>query len=226
MKNKTISLLSGGLDSTVATALARQRYDVTLALTFDYGQRAASKEIEAARKLCEAWKIEHEVIDLPWLAAETHTALVDKNVPLPQTSAETLDTDAKSRAENVWVPNRNALFVSIAASFAEARKITKIVAGFNAEEAKTFPDNSKDFLDAANKLLMHSTKSDVSLVSPTIDMDKRDIASAYAELDIPFDNLWCCYRGEENLCGMCESCVRTIRAFKTAGLWDLIEGRF
>jgi len=226
MRRKAVTLLSAGLDSTVATALARKDYDVALALTFDYGQRAAAREIECAKSLCKLWSIEHKVIELPWLGDETHTALVDTGRSLPKVDSNSLDHDAESRAADVWVPNRNALFVSIAASFAEARGCSAIIAGLNTEEAGAFPDNSKEFVDASNELLKFSTRSDVRLVCPTVDMTKKDIAKQFASLEIPADSFWCCYEGSDSLCGRCESCVRTVRAFKSAKLWNMAEHRF
>lgn len=227
MKPKAITLLSGGLDSAVATALAMDGHDLMLALTFDYGQRSIKKEIEASRSLCKYWGgIEHKIIELPWLEGETKTALVDKRKSLPSVESEDLNHGGENRADMVWVPNRNAIFVSIAACFAEARGCAAIVAGLNAEEAETFPDNSMTFLDATNRALELSTRSGVRLICPTIEMTKAQIAMKLLNLKIPTDLLWPCYEGHDLLCGRCESCARTIRAFKTAGAWNLIERRF
>lgn len=226
MKGKAITLLSAGLDSTVATALAMRDHNVVLAITFDYGQRAAAKEIAGAESLCKLWGIEHMAIELPWLRNETRTALVDRDKPLPRVGAKTVNAGAESNAKRVWVPNRNAIFVSIAASYAEARGCTAIIAGMNAEEAKTFPDNSKKFVDTTNALLKVSTRGDIQLLSPTVEMTKDDMARRFASFEIPRDSFWCCYEGGDKLCGRCESCARTIRAFRSVGLWNLIEDRF
>ena len=226
MRPKAITLLSGGLDSTVATALARQESDIHLALTFDYGQRAAKREIEAARSMCRSMNIEHRAIELGWLSQITSTALVNRGKPLPETTPNTLEKDQAQRAQAVWVPNRNGLFVAIGAAFAESAGSQAVIAGFNAEEAASFPDNSESFVNAANALLESSTRSGVRLISPTLKMEKTQIAGLLIELKIDPANFWCCYEGGERLCGRCESCARTIRAFKQAGLWDHISGRF
>lgn len=225
-KEKAIALLSGGLDSIVATRIAIEMTDVVAALTFDYGQRAYAREGEIAERACEEWGIEFRSIELPWLAEWTDTALVDRGESLPETSPDKLDEGANDRARRVWVPNRNGAFVAIAAAFAESTSTGSIIMGLNAEEAKTFPDNSEDFFKATNKALALSTLSKVTLSSPTVRMTKVEIAKEFMGLDIDPTLFWCCYEGGERLCGRCESCARTIRAFKSAGGWELISNRF
>lgn len=221
---QSIVLLSGGLDSAVSLATAKERTEVKLALTFDYGQRAAGQEIKAARNLCRFYKVTHRIIELPWLAEVTTTSLVDRgrDVPFPDLDRD----DQAGLARAVWVPNRNGVFINIAASLAEALNYDLIVAGFNAEEAATFPDNSVPFLEAVNLSLTYSTLSYPKVVSYTSRLDKPGIVSLGKELGAPLDKIWSCYLGEELMCGRCESCRRCIRAFKKAGHWDLIGEKF
>ncbi len=226
MSNRAISLLSGGLDSTVATKLALREHHVVCALTFDYGQRARSREIDAARRLCNELDIEHRVVELPWLASWTKTALVDKKKALPKTSPDDLNSGALMRAKSVWVPNRNGTFVAVTAALAESLGANAIIAGFNAEEGATFSDNSAEFAKATNTALALSTLNKVRLISPTLNMTKLDIAKEFISLGLHSYSFWCCYEGGEKLCGSCESCARTIRAFKDAGGWDAIARRF
>ena len=98
--------------------------------------------------------------------------------------------------------------------------------GFNAEEGKTFPDNSAAFVNAANSALGFSTRSGVKILSPTLEMTKAGIARKFMELKIDPGSFWCCYEGGDKLCGRCESCTRTIRAFKEAGALEDIRNRF
>ncbi|MFH0799039.1 MAG: 7-cyano-7-deazaguanine synthase QueC [Pseudomonadota bacterium] len=225
-RRKAVSLLSGGLDSNVATLLAMNEFDVSLAITFDYGQRAAPREIETARSLCEKLKIEHKTIDLPWLGDATPTALVNRVKPIPSTRPELLEDGADARAAKVWVPNRNGVFIATAAAFAESLDLNLIIAGFNAEEAKTFSDNSAAFVAAANAALRLSTRSGVSISGPLIKMGKVEIAERFVALNMDPEMFWCCYDGGEKMCGLCESCARTIRAFRDIGAWELISRRF
>lgn len=212
-----ITLLSGGLDSVVSTALARKHHHINLALTFDYGQRAAQQEIAAAKYFAALWNIPHQVIELPWLAATTRTSLVNQDQALPEYSQADLDNSAKQdqSAAAVWVPNRNGLMINIAAVYADASVVAKhIVTGFNREEAATFPDNSQDFIDQTNIALGFSTRNNAQVVSYTIAMDKAAIVATGRELGIDLDKCWSCYTAGPARCGQCESCVRFARAIR------------
>ena len=92
-----------------------------------------------------------------------------------------------------------------------------VIAGFNAEEAVTFPDNSPAFISAANKALSYSTLSRVQVLSPTSDLNKTEIVRLGMEIDAPLDLVWSCYEGGEVMCGVCESCMRLRRALVSAG---------
>ncbi|MEW6698278.1 MAG: 7-cyano-7-deazaguanine synthase QueC [Bacillota bacterium] len=213
----SVVLLSGGLDSTVNLAYALTEGKVELALTINYGQRAAQREIAAAGNLAGHYKIPHRVIELPWLAQITQTALVKGETALPEPSLEELDDlDAANKtAAAVWVPNRNGLFVNIAACFAEVLHCRLVVAGFNREEAATFPDNTPEFALAASQAMAYSTANQVKVISYTNRLDKKEIAALGNRLGVPWDLIWSCYRGEEKMCGTCESCQRMARAFKS-----------
>jgi 7-cyano-7-deazaguanine synthase len=220
---KSIVLLSGGLDSAVSLALAKKETEVAFCLTFDYGQRSAQKEKASAAALAAHYSVEHRVLKLAFLKDITKTALVtcDRDIPEPDTAELNDDLISKANAASVWVPNRNGLFVNIAAAFAEASGCNLIVTGFNREEAATFPDNSADYVCAANNALSYSTLNKVKLVSYTQVLDKIEILKIGMDLGLPFKYIWSCYRGEEKMCGRCESCRRLGRAVKAVGLnWD------
>lgn len=217
---KAITLLSGGLDSFVSTHIARKKYKIILALTFDYGQRAAKREIMAAGKMCRPWKIPHKVIKLQWLGEITKTALVDREVAVPIKRSHDLTT-----ARSVWVPNRNGVFINVAASFAESSGASFIITGFNKEEAATFPDNGKKFVTAINRTLQYSTlfspckrgeRGGLRVVSCVQNMTKKDMVRYAASNGLPLHLCWPCYKGGRGLCRRCESCVRFFRALS---LW-------
>lgn len=215
---KSIMLLSGGLDSTVNMAQAVKETDVVLALTFDYGQRAAGREITAASQIAAYYRIPAKVIELSFLKEITKTALVNVNETIPEMSLSELDTDkALDTARQVWVPNRNGLFINVAASYAESLGCELIVTGFNAEEAATFPDNSPAFIKAVNSALSFSTLSNVEVTCYTQDLDKTGIIKLGRELAVPFNLIWSCYYGNEEMCGRCESCQRLLRAKELVG---------
>lgn len=216
----SIVLLSGGLDSTVNLAYALTEGEVKVILTFNYGQRAAQKEIEAAALIADYYKIKHRVIELPWLGQITNTALVTDNNDLPEPAAEELDNleYTNKTAAAVWVPNRNGLFVNIAACFAESLGCELVVTGFNREEATTFPDNTPEFADAASNAMRYSTANKVRVVSYTNRLDKKEIVSLGDRLKVPWSLIWSCYRGDEHMCGKCESCQRMLRAFQASNI--------
>ena len=201
---KSAILLSGGLDSLVSLGLKKDELNITLALTFDYGQKSAKQEIETSKKICEYYNIEHKVIKLDWLKDITHTALCsDVEVP----TGDALENSANS-AKSVWVPNRNGLFLNVAGSFADANDFDYILIGANKEEGQTFPDNTQDFIDAVNQEFKFSTRKQPEVVAPLINCVKNDIVMLALKNDVPLELTRSCYQGAEKHCGICESCMR------------------
>jgi 7-cyano-7-deazaguanine synthase len=203
---KAVALLSGGLDSTVAFAIRAR--DTALAVTVDYGQRAAKREIASARRTAGRYRVPHRVLDLPWLGGG---ALTDRSKRLPRPDLKSA-RDTRRSAAAVWVPNRNGIFIAAAAAIAEGLGASRIVVGFNREEAATFPDNSARFLEAANRALRLSTRNGVRVESPTLKWDKRRIVEEARRRGIALDHVWPCYEGGAAWCRKCESCLRAVRA--------------
>jgi 7-cyano-7-deazaguanine synthase len=203
---KGVAILSGGLDSTVSLAVATRKMDVVLALTFDYGQRAANRERAASAAIAKHYQIPHRVIAIPWLAGLTSTALVNRRAALPR--HEMSERSAKA----VWVPNRNGVFIEIAAAHAESLGADRLITGFNKEEAVTFPDNSPAYVGAVNLALSYSTANGVKVVSYTATLEKKGIVNLGRRLDAPLKRIWPCYEGGKRWCGECESCLRSLRA--------------
>lgn len=222
LMTKSILILSGGLDSTVSAYLAAKDSTPLLALTFDYGQKAYPREKEAAEKTARRLKVPHRTLRIPWLAELTSTALVNREKEIPRLKESDLDDldHTKKTAEAVWVPNRNGLFLNIAAVYAEALGAETLVTGFNAEEGITFPDNSAPFVRAADDFFWYSTQSRVRVVSYTLQSNKVEIARQAKALGIPIQDLWFCYEGEKRPCRQCESCLRNFRAFREAKIPD------
>ena len=201
---KSIVLLSCGLDSLVSLGLKRNELNVSLALTFDYGQKSAQQEIDASKKICEYYGIEHVVIKLDWLKNITQTSLVsDDKIP----TGDALN-DGNQSMKSVWVPNRNGLFLNIAGSFADSYGYDYILIGANKEEAQTFSDNTQEFIDAINKEFEYSTQNAPKVVAPLINYIKNDIVMLALDSGIPLELTRSCYQGGAKHCGICESCVR------------------
>lgn len=199
MKHTSIILLSGGLDSTVSATIAVKKTKVLFALTFDYGQRAAKREILAAKKICRVLNIKHRIIELPFFNEFTKCKLI---------SGKRLSANKLMHLHDVWVPNRNALFINIAAGFAEYYRADLIVTGFNFEEAREFPDNRKKFINAINKSLQLSTLRNIKVVSYVLNYTKKGIYQLGLKYLAPLQHIYSCYLGGEKMCGKCVSCSR------------------
>lgn len=226
--NKAIVLLSGGLDSAVSIAYAKEKgINFALALTFNYGQKSFEKELNASKKLAEYYGIKHECIKLDWLKDITNTSLVCSD-DVPDIDIDKLDDfqTAKESMKNVWVPNRNGVFINIAASYADSLGYDFIVIGANKEEASTFSDNSQKFINDINEALKTSTNQEMKVIAPLIDFDKKEIVKKAVELGMPFELINSCYNKTEKHCGHCESCKRLKRALECNGFHNLIEKLF
>jgi len=221
MNKQGVILLSGGLDSLVSFRASQEFCDVKLALTFDYSQLALEDEIQAASEICKFYNVEHKIVKLPFLAEITNNALTDKSKEL---EFEVLNNDS---AKAVWVPNRNGLFLNIAASFCDSLALDYIIIGANKEEAGTFPDNSVDFLERANDFFKFSTLQQPQILAPLKDLQKYEIINYAIKNQVPLELLKSCYNSTElsnsKHCGKCESCKRLKNAILKSEKKDLIN---
>lgn len=221
MTKTGVVLLSGGLDSFVSIEASKEICDIKLALTFDYGQRALDDEILASGEIARFYKIEHRIIKLPFLSEITKNALTDdkKNLDFNK-----LDNNS---AKAVWVPNRNGLFLNIAASYADSYGFDYIIIGANKEEAQTFPDNGEEFLSRAAALFEYSTLKKPQVLAPLKGMEKFEIINFAVKNDVPLEYLKSCYnsKGQTGMkhCGKCESCKRLRAAILKSVNKDLLK---
>ena len=215
---KAISVFSGGLDCTVATCVYDKDYEIH-AITFNYGQKAFAQELKASKKICEKMGWNHEVIDLPWLSNISNSSL-NTDEDIPEVSENDLDDLDKSSqtASNVWVPARNTVFTSIALSYAESIGAEIIIVGWNNEEGLTFPDNSEEFLNEFNELIKVGSPDKIRIEAPAINLNKEELVELGVKVGAPMKLSYSCYKGEDEPCGVCESCVRRNRAFKKVGI--------
>jgi len=199
---KAVALLSGGLDSVVSMLLASKEVEIVLAITVDYGQRAAKQEIAASQRIAHDMGIPHQVICLPFMMELNSDLLKPGN----------------SCIVNPWVPNRNGLLISLAACLAENLGAQMVICGFNREEAAIFPDNSSSFIEAVNSALSYSTRNHVFAKSFVQNMTKEDIVRQALLLDVNLDSLWSCYQDGDEPCGGCSSCITNQDAFRKVGI--------
>ncbi len=220
MNKKGVILLSSGLDSIVALDFARDFCEIKLALTFDYGQKAAKEEIEASKKICLKYDIPHKTIELPFLKEITNNSLTNKDLNLE------FEKSDENSAKNVWVPNRNGLFANIGASYAESFDYDYIIMGLNREEAETFPDNSIDFIEKGTDLFKFSTLSHPEIYAPLYNLTKNEIVSIGVVRKVDFSLIRSCYDSSDNQkthCGKCESCIRLKNALINTNNSDLLK---
>lgn len=212
---KAVLCLSGGMDSCVCAALAAKTHEV-YALHFSYGQRTEARELRSAAaiaELIEAKQLMHLKIDLfRWIGG---SALTDASIAVPR--AEVIGAEVPV----TYVPFRNAHFLSAAVSWAEVLGAKTVLIGAVEQDSSGYPDCRPAYYDAFNELIRMGTKEgDIRVETPLIGMRKREIVRLGVELGAPFHVSWSCYSSAEGACGVCDSCVLRLRAFREAGTTD------
>ena len=154
------------------------------------------------------------------MASKISTSSLNTDDEIPEVTEEDLDDLKKSSetADNVWVPARNTVFTSIGLSYAESIGAEIIIVGWNGEEGETFPDNSKEYLDKFNELISVGSPEKIRIEAPAINLNKEEIVNLGVEVGAPMELSYSCYKGEDEPCGICESCMRRKRAFKKIGI--------
>ena len=221
-----VCLLSGGLDSATALFVARKEGFLPFALTIDYGQ-LHRRELESAKQIAKHLEIEHQVVSvsLPWGGS----ALLDSKIPIPENrSVEEIPNEIPV----TYVPARNTIFLSLAASFAEAKAAEAIFMGVNALDYSGYPDCRPEYIKSFEEALQRGTKCGVEgraveIKTPLIRLKKSEIIRLGNKLGVPFEWTWSCYKGEKFQCGVCDSCLLREKGFKEAGIDDplLAKGR-
>jgi 7-cyano-7-deazaguanine synthase len=223
-RERAVVCLSGGMDSCVTAALAARDYEA-YGIHFSYGQRTETREFESARAVAQILgmrDVMHLRIDI--FRRIGGSALTDAKIDVPQTAAgETLDGDPTKEIPVTYVPFRNAHFLSAAVSWAEVLGAKKVFIGAVEQDSSGYPDCRPAYYEAFNKLVETGTKEgDIRIVTPLIAMKKVEIIKLGLELKAPFHVTWSCYSGDTAACGVCDSCVLRLRAFRQAGVKDPI----
>ena len=224
MKNKTaLILLSGGLDSLVSIEKSDRK--IIAGILFDYGQKAFKQEKIASEKIADFYGFELKIINLDWLKNIIDNGLTasDKVYKISDFNNE---EELINSMKSVWVPNRNALFINIAAAYCEAKNIDSLIIGANKEEGRVFKDNSKPFIEKINELLKYSVNTDIEVIAPLIDLNKNEIIKEGIRLKSPLELLYSCYLGGNKHCGKCESCLHLKNALIMNNREDLIKKLF
>ena len=220
-RGKAVVCLSGGMDSTVCAALAARDYDA-YALHFSYGQRTESRELHSAQAVAELLGFRQFLpLRMDLFRQIGGSALTDSRIAVPEAPAE--EAAIGSEIPVTYVPFRNAHFLSAAVSWAEVLGAETVLIGAVEQDSSGYPDCRPAYYDAFNQLIRQGTKDGtIRVETPLIRMRKRDIVALGVELRAPLHVSWSCYSGEDLACGVCESCVLRLRAFREAGAVDPI----
>jgi 7-cyano-7-deazaguanine synthase len=213
----SIAIISGGMDSvTMLHYLVKQKQKTPAVLTFTYGQKH-SKEIDFAKYQVQLIGLqEHKVVDLSMLSsAFAISSLVSSLFEIPNIASVQGDPQPST-----YVPNRNMIFLAIAAAFAETLKVSDIYYGAQAHDLYGYWDTTPDFLERINALLSLNRKSTINIQAPLMKFSKMEVLRLGLELKVDYEKTWSCYKGDEYACGECPTCAERLAAFKEVGIQD------
>lgn len=228
-KTKAVVLLSGGMDSCVCAAMAIDRHgaqNVAL-LHASYGQRTEPREAKSFRDIAEFYGIKQRLmVRLEHFRAIGGSALTDPGIAVPENELGAPGPNG-SAIPLTYVPFRNAHFLSVAVSWAEAIGANAIYIGAVAEDSSGYPDCRPEYYKAFQELIRVGTRPEtqIEIVTPVIALKKAAIIRKGIELGAPLHRTWSCYQNAEEACGVCDSCLLRLRAFEEAGLTDPIPYR-
>ena len=215
---KAICILSGGMDSTLASYIAKNDGYEIIAVHFNYGQRTQDRELKAFRDICDDLEIlEKYEIDIPFFTQIGASALTDKTIDVPTGGVE-------AGVPITYVPFRNGIFLSITAAIAEKEGATAMYIGVVQEDSSGYPDCTDDFINDMKKAINQGTKEDthINIITPLVHLSKAQIVQEAIKLKVPLEHTWSCYKEESEACGVCDSCRLRLNGFKIANQIDPI----
>ena len=211
--NKTICVLSGGLDSTTLLyRLIREGKEVK-AISFNYGQKHV-KELEMAAKTCKKLGIEHKIVDMSFLKELVSNSALTSDIEVPH--GNYTDENMKTTV----VPNRNMIMASIAIGWAVNEGYEEVALGVHAGDHAIYPDCTPDFIDTLREVSMISNFKPINIYAPYLYYTKIDIVTEGIKWGIDYSLTWTCYEGKEKPCGLCGSCVERAEAFQRNEIKD------
>ncbi len=224
MATKVVVLCSGGLDSTTLLAQAVQTYGAqqVVALSIFYGQKH-HRELQAAQAVSEYYGVELKTLNLTGVFAESNSSLLthsDQAIPTESYAEQLKNSD--TALVSTYVPFRNGLFLSAAASMALSLKASILFYGAHHDDwaGDAYPDCSQAFVEAMNRAIVEGTGGELRLEAPFVTWSKADIVRAGLALGVPYELTWSCYEGGDEPCGICATCLDRIRAFELNGCTD------
>ena len=227
--SKAVALLSGGMDSCVTTAIAAERHGAAnLALLHaGYGQRTQAREQQAFTDIADFYGVSRRlIVQLDHFKAIGGSALTDERIRVPE-NALGAPGPGGGEIPVSYVPFRNAHFLSVAVSWAEAIGAQAVYIGAVAEDSSGYPDCRPEYYKVFQELVRVGTRPEthIEIVTPVITMKKSEIIRRGLGLGAPLHLTWSCYQSEDAACGVCDSCLLRLRAFAEAGVPDPIPYR-
>lgn len=224
MSEKALVLFSGGIDSTTCLGLAIERFgkENVEVLSIYYGQKH-EKEIQAAKKVLEYYGIQGETIDLTQMFAFSSCSLLSHSKEeIPKEAYSEQLKKAGGKTVSTYVPFRNGLFLSAAASIGLSKNCSYVYYGAHADDAagNAYPDCSESFYQAMNQALMEGSGGQIRLEAPFIAKNKAQVVKEGLRLKVPYQFTWSCYEGGEKPCGTCATCIDRARAFEINRVTD------
>lgn len=222
---KALVLSSGGVDSTTALALAVSKYgrENVVALSVLYGQKHA-KELEAARAVAEHYGVEQVELDLTRIFQYSNCSLLSRSTQdIPRASyAEQIGETGEETPVSTYVPFRNGLFLSAAASVALSKGCQVLYYGAHADDSAGFayPDCSPAFHNSMNAAIWEGSGHQLHIEAPFLHLNKAGVVRTGLELGAPYELTWSCYEGGDRPCGSCGTCIDRAAAFAANGVAD------
>ena len=221
MMNKAIVLLSGGMDSLVCAGEAFADNGQVSFLHLNYGQKTSSRERRSFDDIARFYHVQEKdrkIIDMTFLKQIGGSSLTDDKIDVKTYQGES------NLIPDSYVPFRNSIILSLAVSWAEAVGATKLYIGANHEDSPGYPDCRPGYYEAFNKVIKEGTKAgNIEIITPVINLKKKDIVNRGLTLGVPFKLSWSCYKNSDKACGICDSCALRLRGFQEAGVMDPIE---
>lgn len=222
---KIMVLSSGGVDSTTALGMAVDKTGAenVIALSVSYGQKH-DKEIDASIKVANHYGVEHLFLDLAKLFQYSDCSLLKQSEQaIPQESyTKQIEKTGGKTPVSTYVPFRNGLFLSSAASIAISKGCDVIYYGAHADDSAGFayPDCSPDFNEAMARAIWEGSGHQLRIEAPFINMSKAQVVAEGLKLGVPYELTWSCYEGGERPCGKCGTCIDRAEAFRLNGVED------
>jgi 7-cyano-7-deazaguanine synthase len=201
LTKRAVCILSGGMDSTLSSYIAKNEGYEIIAVHFNYGQRTEKRELKAFRDICNDLQIEEKYeIDIPFFTQIGASALTDASIDVPTGGVEP------------------------GAAIAEKEEAQALFIGVVEEDSSGYPDCTDSFISKMTSAINEGTKetTKIEIKTPLVKLMKKDIVKKAIELDVPLKHTWSCYKEEDEACGVCDSCRLRLNGFKEANIIDPI----